>query len=84
MDIIELKDISKTYMIEGEKKKKKVEALKNINLTIKEGEFVSIIGPSGSGKSTLMQIMGLLDSASEGKYLLLGKDISSYSEDELS
>ena len=84
MDIIELKDISKTYMIEGEGEIQKVQALKNINLTIKEGEFVSIIGPSGSGKSTLMQIMGLLDSASEGKYLLLGKDTSTYSEDELS
>ena len=84
MNIIELKDISKTYVIEAEGEVQRVEALKNINLNIEEGEFVAIIGPSGSGKSTLMQIMGLLDSPTEGRYNLLGKDISSYSEDELS
>lgn len=58
-------------------------ALKGINLEIKEGEFVSIMGPSGSGKSTLMHILGALDTPTEGKYLFKGKDISSYSEDQL-
>jgi putative ABC transport system ATP-binding protein len=58
-------------------------ALKGINLEIKQGEFVSIMGPSGSGKSTLMHILGALDTPSEGKYLFKGKDISSYTEDQL-
>lgn len=54
--------------------------LKNINLEIKEGEFVSIMGPSGSGKSTLLHILGLMEEPSEGSYELLGQDINSLSE----
>ena len=58
----------------------KVYILKNINLSIQEGEFVSIMGPSGSGKSTLLHILGLLEDASEGSYSLLGENVTSLSE----
>ena len=57
--------------------------LKNVELTIEPGEFVSIMGPSGSGKSTLMNILGTLDRASSGTYLLDGEDIGDRSEEDL-
>jgi putative ABC transport system ATP-binding protein len=78
-DLISLENIKKTY-ITGPVK---YEALSGINLEIKKGEFVAIMGPSGSGKSTLMNIIGALDVSTEGKYLLKGKNISNYDEDEL-
>lgn len=59
------------------------QALNSINLKINQGEFVAIMGPSGSGKSTLMHILGALDTPSKGDYLFKGKNISSYSEDQL-
>ena len=59
------------------------QALKGISLDIYEGEFVAIMGPSGSGKSTTMHIMGALDIPTSGKYILKGKDISSYNDDQL-
>jgi len=62
--MIELKHISKWVMIGG----KPSFILKDINLTIKQGEFVSIMGPSGSGKSTLLNVIGMLDDANEGEY----------------
>lgn len=58
--------------------------LKGISLVIKAGDFIAIIGPSGSGKTTLMNIIGLLDIPTSGKYILNGKDISDLSEDNLS
>ncbi len=59
------------------------QALKGINLEVREGEFVGIMGPSGSGKSTLLHIIGGLDKPTEGEVFLFGKDITKMSEDEL-
>lgn len=55
-------------------------ALDNVNIEIKQGEFVSIMGPSGCGKSTLMNILGMLDNPSEGEYFFAGTDVSKFSE----
>lgn len=77
--IIEMNGITKVYHIGGEE----VRALDNATLDIREGEFVAIIGPSGSGKSTLMNIMGCLDVADHGEYLLDGQHIEKYTDDEL-
>ncbi len=77
--MITFQDISKTYRIGDEK----VYALNHANLHIRPGEFVSIIGPSGSGKSTMMNIMGCLDTADEGQYLLDGLPVKDYTEREL-
>lgn len=78
--MIKLENIVKEYEIGDEK----LQVLKGISLTIKDGEFVSILGSSGSGKSTLMHIIGLLDLASRGKVLIDGRDISRLTDDELS
>lgn len=59
-------------------------ALKNINLQIKEGEFVAIMGPSGCGKSTLLNILGLLDSPTSGKFIFNGEDVAGYNEKQRS
>ena len=59
------------------------QALNGITLKINKGEFVAIMGPSGSGKSTFMHIVGALDTPTTGKYIFNGKDISSYTEDQL-
>ncbi len=77
--MIDLKDICKVYTIGPES----VWALNHASMHIYPGEFVSIIGPSGSGKSTLMNIIGCLDVADSGKYLLDGIAIEDYSENEL-
>jgi len=77
--MIELRDVSKVYQI-GEER---VHALDHANLHVRPQEFVSIIGPSGSGKSTLMNIIGCLDMADAGEYLLDGMPIEAYSENEL-
>ena len=77
--IITMTDITKVYSVGGEE----VRALDGANLTIREGEVVSIIGPSGSGKSTLMNIIGCLDVADSGEYILDGQSIEQYSEEEL-
>lgn len=79
-DIIELLRINKTYKVS---QTVFFQALKDITLRIKEGEFVAIVGPSGSGKSTLMNIIGLLDKPTAGKYLLDGKNVSKFSENKL-
>jgi putative ABC transport system ATP-binding protein len=77
--MIEIKDIKKTYKT-GDIE---FEALRGISFTIKDGEFVAIMGPSGSGKSTLMHILGGLDNPTSGTYFLDGKDVSKFSDDEL-
>ncbi len=77
--MIELQNITKTYATGAES----FQALKGVSFTIKDGEFVAIMGPSGSGKSTLMHILGALDTPTGGTYKLDGKDVSSLSEDEL-
>ena len=77
--MIEIKDIRKTYKT-GDIE---FEALRGISFTIKDGEFVAIMGPSGSGKSTLMHILGGLDNPTSGTYFLDGKDVSKLSDDEL-
>ena len=59
-------------------------ALQNVNIEIEKGEFVSIMGPSGCGKSTLLNIIGLLDSPSEGEYWFMGEDVAGYGESKLS
>ncbi|MDD5626400.1 MAG: ABC transporter ATP-binding protein [Patescibacteria group bacterium] len=77
--MIECKNITKIY----QSGTVETIALKGISLTIKDGEFVAIIGPSGSGKSTLMHIIGALDTPTEGEYLFDGDDVSKLSDDEL-
>lgn len=72
MNVIELKGVGKTFTDRAEP----TVALTDINLTIEKGEFVAIIGPSGSGKSTLMNVLGLLDTPSEGEYLLDGQNVA--------
>jgi ABC-type lipoprotein export system ATPase subunit len=78
--MIRLQDVSKEYKLDGEI----FVALKDINLEIKDGEFISIVGPSGCGKSTLMHIIGLLDTPSKGKVMINDLDISKISDDKLS
>ena len=77
--MIDIKDLSKIYLVGDER----VRALDHATLHIYPHEFVSIIGPSGSGKSTLMNIIGCLDIADAGSYLLDGLPIEEYSENEL-
>lgn len=73
-------DIKKTYHV-GEIY---IEVLKGVNLEIKRGEFIAIMGASGSGKTTLLNIIGCLDRPSSGRYILAGKEVSGLSDEELS
>lgn len=77
--MIELKNVRKTYQM-GEAQ---VHALDDVTVSVANGEFVAVIGPSGSGKSTLMNIIGLLDIADAGDYLLNGQMIGDYTERQL-
>jgi len=77
--LIEVKNLGKFY----ETGELKTVVLKNINFTIKQGEFISIMGPSGSGKSTLMHILGMLDRPSSGHFYFKGEDVSSFNDEQL-
>ena len=79
INMIEIKNITKTY----ETGDVSFQALGGVSFTIKDGEFVAIMGPSGSGKSTLMHILGALDIPTSGTYFLDGKDVSTLTDDEL-
>lgn len=79
MKLIEFKDVSRIYKVGDHEQK----ALDNVNLEIEEGKFIVILGPSGAGKSTLLNLLGGLDSPTNGKILVNGKDISNLSNDEL-
>lgn len=79
MKMLEVRNLYKSYG----KGETKIEALKNINLTINKGEFITIVGPSGSGKSTLLHIIGALDEPTEGKVLLNGQNIYDFKEKDL-
>jgi putative ABC transport system ATP-binding protein len=79
MSIIEMRNIRKTY----DTGKVKVEALKGVDLEISKGELVAIVGPSGSGKSTLMNLLGCLDTPTEGQYQLGGENVAGVTRDQL-
>ena len=78
--ILELKDICKTYL-QG---KLEVPVLKNVSLSVAEGEYVAIMGPSGSGKTTLMNLIGCLDSPTSGEYLLEGQNVEGLTDRKMS
>ena len=77
--MMELRGICREYEVGGET----VHALDHVDLTIRPGEYVSIMGPSGSGKSTLLNVLGLLDRPTAGTYSLQGEDVSKLDDDAL-
>ena len=79
MEILKLTDICKDY----QQGKEPVRVLKNINLTVEQGDYLAIMGPSGSGKTTLMNIIGCLDVPTSGSYTLEGRDLKDLSDDDL-
>ena len=79
MNVIEVNNITKHYLLGTQT----VEALRGVSFGIKQGEFIAIMGPSGSGKSTLMNIIGCLDSPTDGTYHLNNKEVSTLEGDEL-
>jgi putative ABC transport system ATP-binding protein len=77
--LIQTKDLWKTYDMGAEK----IHALRGVTLEVQKGEYLAIMGPSGSGKSTLMNLIGCLDTPSQGEYVLNGTSVSSLDDDEL-
>lgn len=78
--MLNLNNLSKIYRTEDVE----TVALNAVNIGIEQGEFVAVMGPSGCGKSTLLNVVGMLDSPSDGEYLFLGEDVAGYSESKLS
>ena len=74
--MIKTKDLKKIYRTE----EVETTALNNVNLDVKEGEYVAVMGPSGCGKSTLLNVLGMIDKPSEGEYLFMGEEVGGYSE----
>lgn len=79
MALMSLESLSKIFVMGGEP----IHALSNVNISIQKGEFLAIIGPSGSGKSTFMNILGLLDRPTSGRYFLEDRDVSQLPDREL-
>jgi len=79
-NVLTMQDLHKSYRLGNSR----VEVLRGINLTIRKGEHVAIMGPSGSGKSPLLNMLGCLDRPSKGRYVLGGRDISRLSDDQIS
>ena len=79
MALIETRDLWKTYQVGDEQ----IHALRGVSIAIDRGEYVAIMGPSGSGKSTLMNLIGCLDTPSQGTYLLNAKEVSQMNDNEL-
>ncbi len=77
--LIETKNLWKTYKMGAEE----LHALKGVNFTVEKGEYLAIMGPSGSGKSTLMNLVGCLDTPSQGSYLLNDREVAKMNDDEL-
>jgi putative ABC transport system ATP-binding protein len=77
--LVKLQSLNKTYRAA----EVETTALRDVNVDIKEGEFVAVMGPSGCGKSTLLNVIGMLDSPTSGAYVFKGEDISKYSEAKL-
>lgn len=80
MNVLDVKNVSKSFTIDG----KKVDILKDINFSVKKGEFVSITGSSGSGKSTLLSIIAGLDNPDTGSVKILDKEITKMNEEQIS
>ena len=79
MALIEMKGICRVYRSGGNR----VKALRDVSLTVEEGDFLAVVGSSGSGKSTLMNLLGCLDRPDAGRYLLDGEDVSAMDEERL-
>lgn len=78
-DVIRTQNLAKVYVMGTEE----VHALRDISISIKEGEYVALMGPSGSGKSTLMNMIGCLDTPTSGQYFLDGQDVSRMTDNQL-
>ena len=79
MSLIKVEGLSKSYQMGAEE----VHALRGVDLTVEQGEYVAIMGPSGSGKSTFLNLLGCLDTPTTGRYVLNDRDVSSMAEDDL-